>query len=111
MMDDKTGEKQAVVHLSVSHHELTGEITQWFGTQASPRCTACTQALKDKPLEGLRILWGLKQIAQGGWTAGHLLDVKTGNIYKVKLKQLGEKLYVRKYVGISFLGHTQVWVR
>jgi uncharacterized protein (DUF2147 family) len=42
-----------------------------------------------------------------------ILDPFSGNTYRVKLKlkDLGETLEVRGYVGFSLFGRTQIWKR
>ena len=48
------------------------------------------------------------------WDGGKILDPKTGKVYKVKLSMLkdgGQKLNVRGYIGFSCIGRSQVWER
>jgi uncharacterized protein (DUF2147 family) len=111
-IDDKTGKKRAVVRLDVANGSLNGTIVKIFSQPGDTGiCTKCTGALKDKPVEGLQILWGLKDKGDGVWSGGQILDPKSGKIYRAKLTLKGNKMYVRGYVGLSMLGRTQVWVR
>lgn len=74
-------------------------------------CAKCPGNFKNKPIQGLAFVWGLKDKGNGEWDGGHLLDPKTGKIYRAKMTLNGRKLYVRGYVGFSVLGRTQVWIR
>ena len=91
-VDDKTGNKRADVRLTVANGTLNGTI---IGVHPEP---------------GDKGMWGLKEAPDGTWEGGHILDAKTGKIYRVKMTVKGDKLYVRGYVGVSLLGRTQVWV-
>ncbi|MDA9272187.1 DUF2147 domain-containing protein [bacterium] len=111
-IDDKTGEKRALVHLFVTDGLLNGKIIQVFKQAGDTGiCSKCPDQFKDQPIQGMQFLWGLKDKGHGIWDSGHILDAKSGKIYKVKLKVEGNKLFVRGYVGISLLGRTQVWVK
>ena len=111
-IDDKTGEKRAVVKISVSGDTLNGTIVKVFPAPGDTGiCSECPGAFKGKKILGLGFLWGLKDEGDGEWSGGSILDPKTGKIYKAKITLKDNKLYVRGYIGISMLGRTQVWVR
>jgi uncharacterized protein (DUF2147 family) len=111
-IDDKTGQKRAVVNLSVSGGTLNGTIVKVFPQPGDTGiCSKCPGAFKGKKVQGLGFVWGLKDEGNGVWSGGSILDPKTGKIYKAKITVEGNKLYVRGYVGVSVLGRTQVWVR
>ncbi len=111
-IDDKTGKKRAEVRLDVQNGVLNGTVVRVFPHPGDTGiCGKCQGELKNKPVEGLRILWGLKDKGDGVWSGGNILDPKTGKIYRAKLTLKGHKMYVRGYVGLSMLGRTQVWVR
>ena len=76
-------------------------------------CVHCPEPMKNKPIKGLKILWGLKQDSNLAWSGGKILDPKKGKVYKCKmsLDQTGKKLNVRGYIGISLFGRTQTWIR
>ncbi|MGC1183078.1 DUF2147 domain-containing protein [Legionella sp.] len=111
-IDDKTGEKRAVITISESDGTLSGVIDKIYPQPGdSGMCDKCPGAFKDKKIEGLRILWGLKSEGDKEWGGGSILDPKSGKIYKVKATLEGNKLHVRGYLGVSLLGRTQIWVR
>lgn len=111
-IDDTTGKKRAVVRLEVADGSLNGTVVKVFSQSGDTGiCTKCTGAFKDKPVEGLKILWDLKDKGNGVWSGGQILDPKSGKIYRAKLTLKGDKMYIRGYVGLSMLGRTQVWVR
>lgn len=111
-VDDKTGKERAIVHLKEEDGILSGTIVRVFSQPGDQEiCKDCPGKFKDKPIVGLKFLWGLKDKGMGVWTDGQILDAKTGKIYRVKMTMKGNKLFVRAYMGLSVLGRTQVWVR
>lgn len=112
-IDDKTGKKRSEVQLSLDDKNvLSGQIIEVYAQKGDTGvCQSCPGQFKDKPVKGLKFLWGLKQNQDGSWGGGEILDPKSGKIYHVKMTQKGDKLYVRGYVGVSLLGRTQVWKR
>ena len=111
-IDDTTGKKRALVRLTTHNGVLGGTIVDVYPEPGDTGfCSKCPGAFKDKPTKGLQFIWGLKEKAPGAWDDGHILDGKTGKIYRVKMTVKGNKLYVRGYVGLSMLGRTQIWVR
>jgi uncharacterized protein (DUF2147 family) len=84
------------------------------GEHPVDKCTACTGAQKDKPYEGLQVLWGMKPAGTNTWDSGTLLDAETGKEYSgtMKLSADGNHLDMRGYIlGIKFLGATETWKR
>lgn len=111
-IDDKTGQKRAVVSVSVNGNTLSGTIVRVYPQPGDTgMCHDCPGAFKGKPVKGLGFLWGLKKVSDTEWDGGYILDPKNGKVYRAKLSMKGNKLYVRGYIGISLLGRTQVWVR
>ncbi|KTD30193.1 MULTISPECIES: DUF2147 domain-containing protein [Legionella] len=111
-IDDKTGQKRAIVHISESKGMLTGTIADVFPQPGDTGlCEKCPGQFQGKPVKGLTFVWGLKDKGDGVWDGGQILDPKSGKIYRAKMTLEGNKLYVRGYIGVSALGRTQVWVR
>lgn len=111
-IDDKTGDKRAVVKLEKSGDTLTGTIVSVYPKPGDTGiCTKCPGDFRDKPIKGLQFLWGLKDLGHGVWDNGEILDAKTGKLYHAKITVKGNKLYVRGYIGFSLLGRTQIWTR
>lgn len=114
-VDDKTGKVNSVVVIWEDNGTLYGRIEKLVNPDPEdsyPRCTRCDGDLKDKPLAGLRILWGLRKNGNQ-WTGGEILDPDDGRIYRclLSLEGDGEKLKVRGFIGLSLFGRTQVWLR
>lgn len=111
-LDDKTGQKRALIHLNASGGTLSGTIVKVFPQPGDTGiCSKCPGGFKNKKIQGIQFVWGLKDKGNGVWDGGQILDPKTGKIYRAKMTLEGNKLYVRGYVGLSVLGRTQVWVR
>jgi uncharacterized protein (DUF2147 family) len=113
--DDRTGDLRSVIRIELVNGELVGTIVKPVlrpDEPPNPTCERCPGEFKDRPIEGLRVLWGLKGDGRE-WDGGRVLDPENGKIYRVKLTLSadGQALDVRGYVGISLFGRTQRWVR
>jgi uncharacterized protein (DUF2147 family) len=110
--DEKTGKKRATAQLRISNGVLNGTIVQIFPIPGDTGvCQNCSGNFKNKPVVGLQFLWGLRENAKGVWEGGHVLDPKTGKIYKVNISIKDNKLHMRGFIGVTMLGRTQTWVR
>lgn len=111
-IDDKTGQKRSEVYLSMHQDALSGKIVKIYPQPGDTGiCQKCPGALKNKPIKNLVFLWGLTANLDGSWSGGEILDPKSGKVYHARMIQKGDKLYVRGYVGMPFLGRTQIWTR
>ncbi|MDO6747046.1 DUF2147 domain-containing protein [Gilvimarinus sp. 1_MG-2023] len=114
-IDDTDGSQKSLIELSITpQNELTGTITQLLQEKNQGLvCEKCPDKFKDQPVEGLTIMWGLKQTDKGEWRNGKILDPKTGKVYKARaeLSENGTELTVRGYIGFSLFGRSQTWIR
>ena len=113
-VDEKTGEKKAIVQLNDNGGKVSGKIIKVLNSKnAKANCEKCTGSLKDKPIEGLQILTGLSADGNNQWSSGKLVDPETGKIYsgKITLSDNGQSLKLRGYVGSPVFGRTQTWQR
>lgn len=111
-IDDETKQPKALIRITDSNGVLSGRIEKILTDKPDAVCDACSGELKDKPVQGMQILQGLK--ADGDWyEGGTILDPNNGKVYKAKLRVVdgGAKLEVRGFIGVSLLGRTQTWVR
>lgn len=114
-IDDKTGKPKSVVEIYEARDgSLAGRVSEILQSRkgSNPVCDQCSGNNKDKPVEGMVILWGIKQDGST-WQGGKILDPSNGKIYSVKVTPIdgGSKLEVRGFMGFSLLGRTQIWVR
>lgn len=113
-IDDKTHQPKSIVQITEVNGELQGKVLQVLQSDEGPHpiCKECDGDRKDKPVEGMVIMWGVKQDGDE-WDGGKILDPKNGKVYKVKLKTMedGTKLDVHGYIGFSLIGRSQVWER
>lgn len=113
-IDDETGQAKALIQITESGGKLEGKIIKVLKSDDGPNpvCKKCDGERKDKPVEGMTILWGLAKDGDE-WNGGQILDPKNGKIYKAKmsLDDGGRKLNVRGYIGFSLMGRSQVWLR
>jgi uncharacterized protein (DUF2147 family) len=114
-IDDKSGRAKSVVVIYEEDGKLSGKVGQLLEPNKNdpdPKCTKCSGDLKDKPILGLRIMWGLKKDSQM-WSGGRIVDPDNGKVYRVNLTLTdgGKKLMVRGFIGLALLGRTQTWLR
>ena len=113
-IDDKTHEVKSIVEITENGGLLEGKVLQVLKSDHGPHpvCSECDGERKNKPIEGMTIMWGLKKDGDE-WSGGQILDPGKGKIYKVtlKLEDAGKKLDVHGYIGFSLLGRSQEWVR
>lgn len=113
-IDDKTHEVKSIVEITENGGLLEGKVLQVLKSDHGPHpvCSECDGERKNKPIEGMTIMWGLKKDGDE-WSGGQILDPAKGKIYKVtlKLEDGGRKLDVHGYIGFSLIGRSQEWVR
>ena len=113
-IDDKTGKPRSLVRISDSGQGvLIGRIEKVLNaTVAVPVCEKCDGDQKNRPIEGLQILSGLKPY-DGYWADGRILNPEDGKTYNVKATPVdgGRKLEMRGYIGLPVFGRTQTWIR
>lgn len=114
-IDDETGEPKSIVEIFQEGDEVKGRIVELINPpEPDPKCKDCPGDKKDKPIQGLEIIWGMKETDKGKeWTGGKILDPKKGKVYGCRLRLLdeGKKLEVRGFMGFSLLGRSQTWMR
>ncbi|MDQ3206665.1 MAG: DUF2147 domain-containing protein [Pseudomonadota bacterium] len=114
-VDDKTGKPKSVVEIYEARDgSLAGRVTDVLSSDRGPDpvCDKCPGERKGKPVEGMVIMWGVKQKGDA-WEGGKILDPASGKVYSVKVDPTddGNKLDVRGFMGFSLLGRTQTWER
>lgn len=113
-IDDTTGKPKSIVQITEQDGQLQGKVLKVLQSDEGehPLCHACDGERKDKPVEGMVIMWGVTK-DDGQWDGGKILDPHNGKTYKVKLNLLdhGMKLDVHGYIGFALLGRSQVWER
>jgi uncharacterized protein (DUF2147 family) len=119
-VDDVSGKPTSILQITESNGQLQAKVLQVMNASPAdiardgdpPKCTQCDGALKDQPIIGMTVMWGVHKDGDV-WDGGKILDPKSGKIYKVKLTltNSGQKLDVHGYIGFALLGRSQVWER
>ncbi|TAN04250.1 MAG: DUF2147 domain-containing protein [Rhodanobacteraceae bacterium] len=114
-VDDATGKPKSIIEITQQPDgTLQAVVKQVLFSKdgTHPVCDQCTGERHNKPVDGMVVMWGVKQDGDT-WDGGQILDPGNGKIYKVKLtlQDGGQKLDVRGYIGIPMLGRTQTWLR
>ena len=68
--------------------------------------------LRNMPLNGLVIIKNLKYLNSNQWGGGSIYDARSGKTYSLNATlQDKDNLFMRGYVGFSFIGKTTNWTR
>ena len=108
-IDDETGEAKSVVRIYEVDGMLYGRVDKLL-LKPGAICTACEGDDKDKPIEGMVIMWGMSQ-DDGVWSGGKIFDPEKAKTYRCKIwiEKEGAQLKVRGYLGPFY--RTQTWIR
>lgn len=108
-IDDESGKAKSHVKIYERDGKIYGKVTKLL-LKPGAKCTACEGKDKDKPIEGMVIMWGLSQ-DDDEWQGGKIFDPKKNKTYRCKvwLENGGKTLKVRGYAGPFF--RTQTWHR
>jgi uncharacterized protein (DUF2147 family) len=113
-IDDVTGRPKGIIKVSGGPNNLTGRIVKLL-PGAMTICSACSGNLKNKPILGMTVMWGLKQDPSNPteWSGGSIMDPKNGKTYRCMLTVSpdGRTMEVRGYIGFSAFGTSQTWYR
>lgn len=66
---------------------------------------------RDQPIMGLTMLIGFEKTGNNKYEDGKIYDPKSGKTYSCVMTHKGQKLEVRGYVGVSWMGRTEVWTK
>lgn len=111
-ISDKDGKPKSKVLIFKCGANICGKITKLLAPETpNPKCSKCPGNWKDKPIEGLVFMYGLKPDGANKAEGGKILDPTSGSVYSCKIEAVGNKLNVRGYLGISLAGRTQTWIR
>lgn len=113
-ISDVDGKPRGIVEIVEEDGMLIGRVVGSLRTGEGPAriCERCPGARKGKPMLGLAILSGLRRRGEE-WSGGEVLDPDTGSVYRatLRLADRGKKLLLHAYVGVPWMGRTQVWLR
>ncbi len=106
------GKVNSIVEIYQHGDEIAGKVLRIMKEEDRDRkCTDCKGQLKDKPIEGLKVIHGFKKEGNE-YTDGTLIDPHSGKEYTGKLwldENNPDKLKVRGY--IAFFYKTKTWER
>ena len=113
-INDIDGKPTGLVEIREDNGEFVG-IVRGILAPADPQdsvCGKCSGERKGQRIVGMEIMRHMRRNGDE-WTGGEILDPENGKTYRAKMKLIdgGAKLVVRGYVGFSFLGRSQTWVR
>ncbi len=70
------------------------------------------EELQKRPVMGLLLMTNFDYEGEGEWENGNIYDPKSGKTYSCYMKlESKEKLKVRGFIGVSWIGRTTYWTR
>ncbi len=113
-ISDRTGKATSYVRIDEVDGRFDGTVVGLIDPpKPNPLCDLCSGTRKGRPVLGMTILRGVRAEGDGSWGGGDILDPQSGKTYRVRLtlRDGGQRLRVRGYIGIPLLGRTQTWIR
>lgn len=111
-LDDEDGKEKSHIKVYVENNELKATVVKLLPHATLRNCESCKGALKNKPIEGMSIMYGMKKQTDGTYSGGTILNPKNGKEYKCTISLDDDnKMRVRGYIGFSALGKTQFWYK
>src|SRR5258708_28584094 len=114
---EKSAAGKPVAWILIFEHGGTyqGAIAKRFlkpGDDAGAVCAKCVDDRRNEPLLGITFIRGMKRNGLK-YEGGDILDPRDGKIYSANMavNSDGQTLTLRGYMGISILGHDEVWNR
>ncbi len=106
------GKVNSIIEIYENEDEIVGKVVRIMKEEDRDRkCTDCKGDLKNKPIEGLKVIHGFKKDGDE-YTGGTLIDPDSGKEYSGKIwldEKNPDKLKVRGYV--AFFYKTKTWER
>ena len=115
VIDDDSGEAQAVVRLTERGGKVEGRIVRVLPTAAYPdpsfTCGDCEGEYSGADLRRIRLIRDMEWKGDE-FAGGRIVDPQNDKTYRATLKLDGrDRLRVRGFIGVRALGRTQVWRR
>jgi uncharacterized protein (DUF2147 family) len=111
--DDHTGRERSLVRISDTPQGLSARILATTDPKDGEHvCVKCEDDRKGQPILGLEFMRGMQRDGDE-WNGGRILDPESGAVYRCEmhLEDGGRKLVLRGYIGFSFIGRSQTWLR
>jgi uncharacterized protein (DUF2147 family) len=111
IINDQGGKPTGVMKIYEHNGEYCGMLEEVYDNPGK-LCVKCAGDKKDRPVQGLTIMEGLRRNGEH-YTGGRILDPSTGHVWRCKLRLSpdGDTLVIRGYLGVSLLGRNQTWHR
>jgi uncharacterized protein (DUF2147 family) len=111
-VDDEDGKEKSHIEIYESQGMLRAKIIKLLPGAESTICSKCTGVNKNKPIEGMEIMWNLTKTNDKEYSNGEILNPKNGKIYSCNITlETPLKLKIRGFLGFSFIGKTQYWYK
>jgi uncharacterized protein (DUF2147 family) len=113
-VDDNTGKPRSIVEVyDAGTGMINARVLRVLDPgKPDPVCDKCEGTRRGMPVVGMVIAWNLRPTG-ARLEGGSILDPDNGKVYSVRMTPVagGEKLEVRGFLGVAWLGRTQVWLR
>ena len=114
---DDSGTLSSLIRISERSSGLYDGVVEHIfpdpGEPADPVCKNCTGELHNKPVLGMRIIFGIKHKDANTFDVGKIIDPDNGKTYRCRIELAldGSKIKVNGSIGPAWLGRMEVWQR
>lgn len=110
-ISDTDNLEKSHIEIYEENGKVYGKVVKLLEGATITHCDNCVGDQKGAPITGMVILYDMED--QGEYYEnGEIFDPSKGKAYSCSMKlESPDKLYVRGYLGFSFLGRTQYWYR
>ncbi len=107
-IDDESKQAKSIVEIyQKSDGTIAGKVIRLL-KKPSAVCKKCDGTKKNQPIEGMDILWGLKQKGDK-WTDGTILDPAKGKTYRAEIKVIDGGKTLKVTGKVLMFGRSQLW--
>ncbi len=107
-IDDETKKAKSIVEVyQKADGTMAGKVLKLLQNPGAV-CKKCDGAKKDKPIEGMEVLWGLKKDGDK-WTGGTILDPKKGKTYRAEIKVTDGGKTLKVTGKVLMFSRSQLW--
>ncbi len=107
-IDDETNKARSVVEIyEKADGTIAGKVVELF-KNPNAVCKKCDGKRKNQPIQGMEVLWGLKDDGDE-WAGGRILDPEKGKTYRAAIKVINGGKALKVTGKLLVFSRSQIW--